>query len=267
MTGCDRVFYYPDQKVRTSPADAGLDYEDVHFQSGGFRLHGWFLPAAGGDAKGTVLHLHGNAANVTGHWEFVRWLPAAGYNVLTFDYRGYGRSEGRVTRAGTIEDAHAALDYLQSRPNVDAGRIVVWAQSIGGAIGVVLAAERREDIRGIVVEGAFSSYRDIVRYHVLRHPLLLVLAWWYPFFVDRTHDPIDCVDRIAPTPVLFIHGKADRVVPHGMSQELYEKANQPKDLWLVEGADHYEIWEDGPEMAQARLLEFLDRALAGSGAQ
>lgn len=266
MTGCDRVFYYPDQTLRSSPADYSIQFEDVLFQTAdGARLHGWFLPAATPNVRGTVLHLHGNAANVTGHWEFVRWLPAAGYNVLTFDYRGYGRSEGRVTRAATIEDAHAALDYLRTRPDVDASRIVVWAQSIGGAIGVVLAADRRDEIRGIVVEGAFSSYRAIVRHHVLRHPLLLILAWWYPFLVGRTHDPIDCVDRIAPTPVLFVHGTADRIVPHKMSQTLYEKAKPPKDLWLVEDADHYDVWEIQPDAAQDRLLAFFAKALSAPG--
>lgn len=128
MFGCERVFYYPDQRDRGSPSDDGLAFEDVHFTtSDGLRLHGWFLPAQPGkipSPRGTVLHLHGNAANITGHFPFVSWMPAAGFNVLTIDYRGYGRSEGTVSREGTIRDARAALDYLRGRADVDAKRII-----------------------------------------------------------------------------------------------------------------------------------------------
>lgn len=264
MPDCHRVFYHPDRRDRGSPADHALDYEDVFFETrDGSRLHGWFLPAAGGaDPRGTVLHLHGNAANITGHYEFTHWLPTAGYHVLTFDYRGYGRSEGCVTRAGTIEDAAAALDFLRGRPDVDPGRIVVWGQSLGGAVSIVLAARRRADIRALAVEGAFSGYRQIVRHHVLHHPLFLILGWWLPFVVGREWDPIDHVAEVSPVPILFLHGRADRVVPWSMAQALYERAKPPKDFWLIDGADHYEPWETQPETARRRLLEFFGAALA-----
>lgn len=263
MMGCDRVFYYPDIKNRGTPADHSLTYEDVFFETqDGQALHGWFLPTPRRTARGTVLHLHGNAANITGHYEFARWLPDAGYNTLVFDYRGFGRSKGSVTRAGTVKDAMAALDYLRVRGDVDADRIVVWGQSIGGAISVALAAERRSQIRGLVVEAGFSSYRGIVRHHVMHNPLLLALAWWFPFFISEELKPIDLVDQISPVPVLFIHGTADRVVPHKMSQAMYDKAKQPKELWLIQSADHYGIWESNPETAQGRLLNFFETAIA-----
>jgi len=264
---CDRIFYRPDRRDRGSPADPSLSYEDVFFPAAdGAPLHGWFLPAAtGAKARGAVLHLHGNAANVTGHYEFVRWLPAAGYHVLTFDYRGYGRSEGRVSREGTIEDAAAALDYIRGREDVDPGRVLVFGQSIGGAISVLLGARRRGQIRGLVVEGGFSDYRRIVCHHVMHHPLLTVLAWWLPFLVPKGFDPIDSVAAVSPVPVLFVHGKADHIVPWQMSQEMYERAGQPKEFWLIEGMDHYLVWEEEPEEVQARLLAFFETALSCGG--
>lgn len=261
----DRPFYYPDRKDRGSPADHSLAYEDVFFHgAGGVRLHGWFLPAAGkGPAPATVLHLHGNAANITGHYEFVRWLPEAGYNVLTFDYQGYGRSAGRVTREGTIRDAHAALDYLRGRPEVDADRIVIFGQSIGGTVAAVVAVERKDQIQAVVIDSAFSGYRAIARHHVMRNPLLTVLAWWYPFGVSLGWDAIDFVGRIAPVPVMFMHGTEDRIVPWEMSRSLYEAATEPKELWLIDGMDHTEVWEAEPEAARGRLLDFYERALGG----
>jgi len=260
----DRVFYYPDKKDRGSPADHSLPYEDVYFSGdNGERLHGWFLHAAASEApRATVLHLHGNAGNITGHYEFIHWLPRAGYNVLTFDYQGYGRSDGRVTREGTICDALAALDHLRCRPDVDRKRIVIFGQSIGGTVAAVVAAQRREQIRAVVIDSAFSGYRAIARYHVMRNPVFTVLAWWFPFGVSVGLDAIDSIGGISPVPALFMHGKADRIVPWKMSQELYDAAGEPKDLWLIDGMDHTEVWEADPESAQRRLLDFYERALA-----
>ena len=85
----------------------------------GSKLHAWFLPAQG-RAKGTVLHLHGNAANVSNHLPLVAWLPPRGFNVLTLDYRGFGRSQGTPSLDGVVDDAAAALEYLRTRTGVDA---------------------------------------------------------------------------------------------------------------------------------------------------
>lgn len=259
----DRVFYYPDRRQRTKPSASGVAFEDVFFHSAdGVRLHGWYLPSRFPDARGTILHLHGNAANVTGHWPFIGWLPASGYNVLTIDYRGFGQSEGTPTREGTILDAEAALDYLRGRSDVSAGRIFSFGQSIGGAIAIVLASRRRGHLAGVVIDSAFTSYRQIARYHILRNPVMLLVAWWFPFGVESTFDPIEHVAEISPTPILFMHGKTDRIIPWEMSQRLYEAAAEPKTLWLIDNMDHMEAWEQMPEEAGRRFVDFCVRARA-----
>src|SRR5687767_7231535 len=117
--GCaERFFFYPDQHVYTTPQAEGLLAEEVLVPGpDGIQLHGWWLPAQG-DIHGTVLHVHGNAANISNHLPLVAWLPAAGFNVLTFDYRGYGRSSGKPTIQGLVDDTRAALAWLRSRPGV-----------------------------------------------------------------------------------------------------------------------------------------------------
>ncbi len=269
MLGCDRFFYYPDQRVRSTPDAYGLEYEDIYFHtSDGVLLHGWFLPAAPGSdvapdgPRGTVLHVHGNAANITGHYEFIRWLPESGYNVLVFDYRGYGRSGGAVSRAGTILDAEAAVDYLHSRPDVDARRVFAIGQSLGGAVAIAAAARRPGLIRGLVVEGAFTRYRDIARHHVASHPLMLLTTWWYPLLLKGDHDPIDHVADVSPTPLLIMHGGTDRVVPARMGRELFDAAREPKELWIADGMDHYQVWDDHAEEARRRVLAFFERSLS-----
>ncbi len=260
--GLDRFFYHPNRCDYGSPADLGLSFETVAIRStAGVRLHGWFFPARRPPAAGTILHLHGNAGNVTGHFQHVAWLPADHWNVLCFDYRGYGRSTGRVTRAGTLDDACAALDFLLARSDVDPARVAAFGQSLGGAVGIVLAA-RRSEIRGLVVDGAFDSYRRVARYHILRSPLLLPLAWWVPWFISRRFDPIDHVARIAPRGILIMHGTADEIVPVSMARRLYAAAGEPRELWLVERANHYEAMQDRFDEARPRLLAFLERCMS-----
>src|SRR5512145_1917489 len=127
------MFYYPDQEVYDTPDRHGLKYEDVTFPSrDGTSLSGWFIPAVG-PPKGTVVHFHGNAQNMTSHFGFVSWLPSRGFNLFVFDYRGYGKSAGRPERQGIYEDSLAALDYIATRPGIDHDRLVVLGQSLGGA--------------------------------------------------------------------------------------------------------------------------------------
>jgi hypothetical protein len=265
MFGCDRVFYYPDRKVRGSPADDRLAYEDVFFASDdGTRLHGWFMPAQRA-ARGTVLHMHGNAANITGHYEFVSWLPAAGFNVFTFDYRGYGRSGGHVTREGTVRDACAALDYLRARRDVQSEPILLFGQSIGGAVATVVAARRKDQIAALALDSTFASYKGIVRYHVTHQPVFLVLAWWLPMLIADGLDPQDHIASVSPVPVMIIHGKQDRIAPWVMGQNLFDAAKEPKEVWLIEDTNHMEVWFEKPREARARLTEFFDRAIAARG--
>ena len=257
----DRFFYHPNNNTYEAPADYGLASERVSFHTAdGVRLAGLFLQAEG-QVNGTVLHLHGNAGNLTGHFPHVAWLPKAGWNVLCFDYRGYGNSQGKTTRAGTIADAEAALDYLLRRPDIDTSRIVALGQSLGGAVGIVLTAQRPE-IRGLATDGAFDHYRRIACWHVRQDPLLFALAWWFPYLLMRDgYDPIDHVTRIRPRPLLIMQGTADRVVDPAAAQRLYDRAGEPKELWMIEGVEHYEALQEMADEVRPRLLNFFARCV------
>ena len=259
---CDHLFYYPTGKVYEPPETSGLDFESVHFETDdGVLLHGLFFPAAG-PPRGTVLHFHGNAGNVTGHWPLIAWLPPAGWNVFCFDYRGFGRSQGRVTRQGTILDGHAALDYLLQRPDLDPARVVALGQSIGGAVAVVVGAERPE-LRAFLLEAAFAGHRLIARWHIRRNLLLRALVWWIPrVLIDNRFDALEHIARLAPRPVLIMHGQTDRTVPWEMAVQLHQAAGEPKELWLLPDLDHLAGPEVPPAEAAARITSFFAEALA-----
>jgi uncharacterized protein len=236
LAGCiERMFFYPDAATYTTPAQQGVRAEDVFITADGLRLHGWFLPATG-EAKGTVLHLHGNAANVSNHLPLVAWLPARGYQVLMLDYRGFGRSEGRPTLDGIVTDALAALEYLRTRPDVDATRLIVFGQSIGGATALRMLARDAQGVRLGVIEAAFASYRGIARDAAAGGPLSPVAALAAGMLPAGDRDPLTALAQI-DVPLVFVHGKRDRVIPHAHSEALHAAARGSR-LWLVPNADH-----------------------------
>ncbi|MEE9293936.1 MAG: alpha/beta hydrolase [Phycisphaerae bacterium] len=258
----DRLFYYPTKHVYGLPESHGLDYESVFFNgTDGVRLHGWFFPAVG-QARGTVLHCHGNAGNITGHFEHVKWLPAARWNVFCFDYRGYGQSSGQPTRAGTIADALAAAEYVHSRDDVAADRVVVLGQSLGGAVGIVLAA-KWPGACGLAVEGAFSHYRQeaafVCRQNIFMRPVAGIMS---RALISEGFDPIDWVSKLPPQPKLFVCGTDDRIVDHRQTVALHDAAGAPKELFVMEGGGHADSM-CLPE-GQARFLKFFERCVGGS---
>ena len=168
LSSCAKqAFYYPDHADYGSPAQSGLPYENVSFQSAdGTRLHGWFVPARGvADAKqarATIIHFHGNAQNLTAHWQAVKWLPEHGYNVFLFDYRGYGQSAGEPNPEGLFADSNAALDYVRSRPDVNPERLLVFGQSLGGTNAIaVVGAGNKAGVRAEAIETTITSNSGI----------------------------------------------------------------------------------------------------------
>jgi pimeloyl-ACP methyl ester carboxylesterase len=256
----DRWFYRPTDLIYAHPEDFELTYEPVLFTSAGRQLHGWFFPA-GADAKGTIVHCHGNAGNITGHFQYVAWMPASGWNVLCFDYRGFGQSEGSSSRPGTIADAHAAIDYVQSREDLEGTRVMLFGQSLGGAIAVVTAADRK-DLCGVAVEGAFSDYRLEASF-ICRKSLL----WWFGasiagrLLIAPGCDPIDYVARIAPTPTFFITGTADSTCDYRQTLDLHRAACAPKSLWVINDGAHTTALTETDGEGQRRLDAFFNDCL------
>jgi uncharacterized protein len=165
LGGCTGVIFQPMHELVLTPDQIGLDYEEVEFAAAdGVRLHGWFLPARA-PRRGSILFLHGNAQNISTHIASVAWLPAKGFDVLLFDYRGYGRSEGSPSLPGLHLDFEAALEALLARPDVEPDRVVVFGQSLGASLAItaLAASPRRQQVRALIIEGAFTSYRALAR--------------------------------------------------------------------------------------------------------
>lgn len=222
--------FYPDPVVEGSPADAGLTFRDLSFTTAdGLRLHGWWVPALESPSLGSVLYCHGNAGNVGTRVAKAKLLASRGLDVLLFDYRGYGRSEGRPTEEGSYLDARAAREELLRVPGVDPGRILYLGESLGGAVATELACAAPP--RGLVLQSTFTTLRDMATVHYPVVPRFLVPDA-YPTL--RRIGDVRC-------PVLLVHGDLDEVVPLSQGRALLDAAREPRRLEVIPGAGHNDI--------------------------
>jgi len=259
--GCTGVFFHPAKELPITPSAAGLAYEDVEFKAkDGTALHGWWLPASA--PRGSVVFAHGNAANIANHLASVYWLPAAGYNVFIFDYRGYGRSEGSPSLQGLIQDLTAAVQLVREQKEVPADKIAVLGQSLGGAIAIVYAAELPLNSRpfaALISDSAFSGYRTIAQEKLAQLWITWPLQIPLSYLVTGSYNPVDYIAAVAPTPLLILHGEADEVVPLEHGTRLFERAREPKRFLRLEGGTHIEALHH-PEFREA-LVRFLEERL------
>jgi uncharacterized protein len=254
--GGNRLFYFPTRDEPATPAKWGFKYETVGFASAdGTKLHGWFVPSREAKARGTVVFSHGNAGSLGHHLGFAMWLAEAGYHVLMYDYRGFGKSAGVVDRQGMVRDVRAAFDYAAGRKDVDAGRMVSYGHSLGGAKSVTALAERPvKGLRAVIVDGSFASYQAMAR--IMGGKLAAGL-------VTDELAPKDFVSRLSPVPLLVVHGTRDEVVPVSQGRELFEKAREPKTLFEVESGRHGDSLARGGGEYRKRLLAWLAGRMAG----
>jgi len=261
LSGCTPLFFHPQSALLDAPDQHGIEYRVEHLRAAdGTGLTAWFMPAShreNGRPSATVLFLHGNAENISTHFRSVAWLAAEGFNVLALDYRGYGSSEGVPSLAGMQLDIDAAMLFLLEQPDLDPGRIVLYGQSLGGALAIHYAARgpHRAGIRTLVVDSSFSDYREIAREKLAAAWLTWPLQWLAWLTIDNDYSPATSVATLSPLPLLLIHGDRDLVVPYRNSQRLFELAGQPKQLWIVPGAGHTQALSS--DAVRRRLTAYL----------
>lgn len=256
-SGCSGVFLQPDRALHARPEQVGAEWEEARFAAAdGTPLTGLWLPARPGPGKGVLVHFHGNAENMTSHFLFVWWLTLEGWDVLAFDYRGYGASGGEKSLAGAVEDGAAALAYARGRA---AGRpLAVVGQSLGGALALAsLEKDGGEGVRALILDSTFSSYRAIARDKLSQLWLTWPLQWPLSFLFGGPPAPERLAARRKPIPLLMFHGKDDPVVPFYLGKRLFDAAAGPKELVEVEGGGHTAAFGARRAEHQARIVSFL----------
>jgi len=208
-------------------APAGLHFEEAYFTADdGTRLHGWYCPHP--RPRAVVLLCHGNAGNIT-EWAGVlrRLNRRHGLAVMTFDYRGYGRSEGEPDEEGVLKDARAARAWLAGRAGVAERDIVLMGRSLGGAVAIDLAAE--DGARALILQNTFTSLPAVAGEQVA----------WLPFSL-LMRNRLNSLKKLPRYhgPLLLSHGDADGLIPFEQSQRLFAAANEPKQFVPIPGGGH-----------------------------
>lgn len=213
-----RLLYHPLREVSFTPADLGLEYEEVAFRSAdGVRLTGWYIVAR--NAPFTVLVCHGNGGNIAHSLDNLNVLSSLGLSCFAFDYRGYGNSSGRPTEAGTYLDAQAAYDWLTGAKGIPPEQIVLLGRSLGASVAAHLAGRVR--VAGLAAESAFTSYLDMAARFYPYLPVKLFRRFLFGYDTLAYIKEVRC-------PVMVLHSRNDELVPFVFATRLFEAAHEPK---------------------------------------
>ena len=240
----------PSREVTATPDQIGLDYESVEFVTADdVRLDGWFVPAE--HPRGVLLFFHGNAGNISHRLESLQIFNILGLSTFIFDYRGYGRSEGKASEQGTYLDAEAAWRYLTVKRGIPEQEIVFFGRSLGASIAAHQAMNTAP--KALILESAFTSVPDV---GARRYPFLPV-RWLARF----QYDTAEYLQSTA-APVLIIHSAQDTVIPFENGRELFTTANEPKSFLQINGGHNQGFLTTGKPYVDgldAFLKMYVDR--------
>jgi fermentation-respiration switch protein FrsA (DUF1100 family) len=254
--------------------------EEVSFPSAsdGIRLSGWYLRAADATPetpRPVVVLCHGIWTGRRECLPLALRFNAAGYNVLTFDFRAHGLSDGRFTTVGHREtnDVLGAIEYVRSRADVDRERVGVVGFSMGAA-AAIQAAAHNDDIAAVVADSAYATFLDAAKYsfrvvtRVPQFPIAPMAMRWAKWMVNVDTGkmrPIDLIGRISPRPLLIAHGEQDEIVPVRHAHSLFKAAGEPKELWIDPQAHHVGARDMDTDGYFARIETFFNAAFSAVG--
>ena len=233
-SACNSLFYYPDRLTYMTPDKRGFQYQEGKLKTPDGEVLKYWVIAAKHKKIGTILHFHGNAQNMSAHFLFVAWLSEFGYEVINFDYRGYGQSTGIPDRQGLVVDGQVMLDFLESQQIP----YFVIGQSLGGAVAIpAIASLKPTRLRGVILDSTFASYRGIAQCKLAENPITWIFQWPLSFLVSDELSPIDSVYSL-DFPILQFHSRSDLVVPFAQGKELFDGFNFRKRFIALKRSGH-----------------------------
>jgi len=243
-----KIIYYPyklDKNFEFPRYVPGQEEVFINCEDG-CTINGLFAPSK--ENKHTVLIFHGNGGNIT-HRDFrLKEFNRLGCSVLLMDYHGYGKSEGKPSEKNLYHDGEASLKWLWEEKKIKPEQIILFSESLGSGVAFELAT--KNSFRGLILEGPLSSIASVARSHFPYNcfPVGLLII-----------DKFDNISKIKNIhcPLLFIHGTHDKIIDKKESEKLFEQANIPKEMYLVEGADHNDIPFIEPQRYWDKISDWL----------
>lgn len=258
---CTGLFFNPDRNEYADPVNDGLIKEDIYFNSqDGTKLHGWHLKNKDAKKKNiTLVQFHGNSENISSFYKAVGWMAHYGYDIFTFDYRGYGKSEGMASAEGIHQDGVAALkESLKLCGN--GHKLVLFGQSLGGIIlphALTKVPEIKNCTLAVVLEGTFVDYKKIAREKLASVFLTWPLQWLSYLLITNEYSTIKDIPQISPATLLVIHGDRDITVPIHHGRQLFELAQSPKEFWQIPDGEHVDTFFRQDSNYRKKFVEWL----------
>lgn len=210
--------------AKKEPKDVGCNVKSYCFKStSGNMINAWLLTPHNMIPKTTILYLHGNAGNIIGQSALMVELVKRGFQAFAIDYSGFGFSTGKPTRKNVLLDARSSLDYLKTLPETQGTKFVIYGQSLGGHLSAVVAVQEQSKIDALVIEGAFSSHKDVAKD---RAGLIGKVV------VKEAYPAKEMIKKYAK-PLLIIHSSEDKSIPIDMGKTIYNNANSPKSFYEI----------------------------------
>ena len=262
LCSCSHLFYQPIKGAIIAPERFGANPEEIWLStSDGERLHAWAIRAK--NPHSTLLLFHGNAENMSTHFVNLLWIVEQGFDLLIFDYRGYGFSSGEPTQAGVYLDALSAMAWAQDdHKKRETKKLIFYGQSLGGQVmgRAVVDFVGKKDISLLVFDSTFRSYKDVASRKFLSR-------WWLtPFYplarilVSDEFASKDVIDQIE-TPTLVMHSPKDRVVDYQGGQELYKGLKSQKWWWTVEEGQHTDAFHISGGKYRDKFLDLVSQEI------
>ncbi len=200
--------------------------ESYNFKSiSGNKLNGWLLKPRDQKPIANILFLHGNGGCIPTHFMGLVPLVEKGFQVFVFDYSGYGFSDGKPTRKNVLQDANSALDFVKTIPSFSNGKLIVYGQSLGGHLAAVIAAQNQNKLDALVIEGAFSSHKDVAVEMTAGIARPLIKEVYAAKEIIKSYKK----------PLLVIHSSEDQTIAIKLGKRIYDNANQPKEFYEIKG--------------------------------
>ncbi|MBI3316656.1 MAG: alpha/beta fold hydrolase [Candidatus Omnitrophica bacterium] len=245
------LIFFPEKTHFETPKDYGLLFEDVFFKTAdGIKLHGWFLEAKP-DPAGVLLFFHGNAGNISGRLFKAKGWIKRGYSVFLADYRGYGKSEGKIDHEEDVtKDAQAAWKWLREENKFTEEKIIIFGESLGSHPAIRLGGLYRP--KAVLLEAPFTSFIDLAKLHYGAIPGIDFLMRDFQF------QNINFISQIN-APLFILHGTSDETCPFEMSEKLMAKAPEPKELFSISNGFHNDLPQKSGEAYWDKPVEFLQK--------
>ncbi len=240
INSCNSFFFYPSTKTYFIPNHDLLSFEELTIPGAdGNPLDAWLFYPSTKPKNALIIHFHGNAQNKSAHILSTLWLTHHGFHVLSFDYRGYGRSPGSPSREALVYDGVELIKFAQKLPATQNLKKIVLGQSLGGAIGFVSSNLSDVDMDLIVLDSTFASYRDVAVKALQGSPVTWALQWLPYICISDDLSPLDYTD-FTPSPYwLVIHSREDPMVPQAAIHPLLLQLPKEKlTYWELEEAGH-----------------------------